>query len=103
MNQKEAWCYKHEQNCVIPRAEGVVAGTSCKDFARCNNNRGKVGHVLKKGSISGGSSDTFYGFVGYLDVHAPDWLILENSDALLDVDRVNFDLMCVELSSRGTT
>ena len=101
MDQKEAWCYKHEKKCVIPRVEGAVAGTSCKDFAKCNNNRGKQGHVMKKGSSAGGSSDTFYGFVGYLDVHAPDWVILENSDALLDGDRVNFDLMCSEVSSRG--
>ena len=49
----------------------------------------------------GGSANTFYGALAYVDVFAPSVIIFENSDALLDGDQTKLNKMLSELTSRG--
>ena len=95
-------CFKHDKKCVARFANGVIAGTSCKDLSRANPGRGKSsGPVMAGGDSPGGSANIFYGLIGWVDKNVPDWAIVENSDAMLDGDRGNFDIMVSEFTSRG--
>ena len=42
--------------------------------------------VLLQKSSSGGSADTFQGFLSYLQDKAPDWFIWENVEKVLETD-----------------
>lgn len=62
-----------------------VAGFSCKDFSSANKSRSEAEGLLSSaGTSRGGSADTFWGVVGYLDQWQPDLVVLENVDGILD-------------------
>ena len=104
MGKPVAWCTRHKKMCPVIRVEGLIAGTSCKDHSKANMHRGKInaaGPVLRQKNLPGNSANTMQGVLDYVDVHAPDWVLMENSDTLREGDHLNADLVQAEFSSRG--
>ena len=97
MTSIDAHCVRHSRKCRIPRVNGVIAGTSCKDLSRANTRQHS--DVLSP-QASGTSANTLSGLLGYLSVHCPDWCILENVDELVS-ESENLNLLCAHAAARG--
>lgn len=96
-------CVTCKGPCAPPAIDGFIAGFSCKDFARCNQNRKlRSGADIATAATSPGkSADTFNGVLQVLDSCNPQWIILENVDELLQENhRSGFDEFMSELSHR---
>ena len=103
-----AICARHGNcTCVVRPADGLIVGVSCKDFARSNPNRWmQRGQVLSGDSSPGKSADTFWGLMRLLDSESgkTSWLIIENSDMLLEHDAsVDWGVMLEAIQARGFT
>ena len=101
-----AFCWTHRKRCRVRRCQLLVMGFSCKDVSRANANRKKMPQVLSQTSSPGGSATTFHALTLYIDEHHPDFVWLENVDALSDdtasVDSVsNRDIIESAMTSRG--
>ena len=84
-------CLRHGEQCRVMSPEGVVAGVSCKDFSKQNPKRflnkastGGGPSVLASSSSPGGSAQTTYALMRIIEVYSPLWVVLENSDELLE-------------------
>ena len=100
MRNKYCDCKVHGR-CEVPSVDVFVCCTSCKDMTRWS---GSNSLVLAQSSSPGGSAQTFHGLLGYISVHRPAVLLFENVDTILEdvePDVSNFDVLAVELSSRG--
>lgn len=98
-------CSQHKGGCRIPVAlDGLVGGFSCKDFSRANQNRKQFNGIdLVRGTSSPGkTADTIKGILEILDHSPPDWLLLENVDAMEDggSDSAADELLCM-LGEKG--
>ena len=103
---EHAWCDRHKRMCRIPPAEGLIAGLSCKDLSLMNSkNPGGTGPIFAANKVhSSTSAKTFFGFLSYVDRFAPSWVMLENSDQLLDGNesmKVNWQRLRRALEARG--
>ncbi len=98
MGEVTQWCIKHDNNCVIPQVDIMIAGTSCKDFSRANIRSGSSSKstLLMEHSV-GGSAQTFHGLIKYLVNHVVSILMLENVDTIDDnssaTDQSSLDIM----------
>ena len=103
LQHDRAYCYRHKGRCVVKSAEGIIAGLSCKDFSRMNPKRyqREAGTVLHSTSSEGKSADTWSSFLRYLDKHGPVWIIIENSDMLLEDDVGDCLTVVAALNDRG--
>lgn len=101
----EGFCERHGKTCVLPdHLDGVVAGTSCKDFSRANPNRRRLSGdaILATGSSPGKSADTLRGTFSVIDKRTPEFVILENVDTLDEADHAaGLDFVLQELGARG--
>ena len=68
-----ATCLTHGRQCIVPHADIIIAGASCRDFSRASSS-----------SHTGGSLTMFHGLVRYLTNHNVSLLFLENADSLDD-------------------
>ena len=96
-----AMCRTHGRKCVVPSVDVFVCCTSCRDFCRWS---GPNGLVLLQSSSTGGSAQTFAGFLKYLEKHRPSMVLFENVDSMEDKVAPNFsnlDLASAQLASRG--
>ena len=96
-------CSVHGKACSVPaRLDGIIGGLSCKDYARCNSSK-SGGSVYQQAASPGRSADCMHGLVALVDHTHPEWLLLENTDALAEdpVHRPDLDLFMHDLSSRG--
>ena len=87
LGDHDAWCVVHKRRCVVPDAELVIAGTSCKDLSKANKNKKPPGSSFSGTSVfssPGNSVNTFLGLVAYLKSHKISLLIFENVDNLGD-------------------
>ena len=75
---------RHKRDCPVTRADGIIAGLSCKDLSSMNVNKKKHGSVWRQDSSPGQSADTMRGFVNYVDNFHPDWGIVENVQTASD-------------------
>lgn len=75
---------RHKRDCPVTRADGIIAGLSCKDLSSMNVNKKKHGSVWRQESSPGQSADTMRGFVNYVDNFHPDWGIVENVQTASD-------------------
>ena len=83
----ETACSKHGAICPVNRVCGVITGLSCKDLSVQNPRRpGTRGQTILDASLIEVSTTakTFCGLMSFVDAHAPDWLVIENSDQLLE-------------------
>ena len=100
-------CDSHQQKaCPLPRLlDLLIGGISCKDFARCNNNKAVMhgAMIFNSTSTPGKSADTMHGFTRLLDMTYPEMCIVENVDELADQDlhREALDMFLAGLASRG--
>jgi hypothetical protein len=95
-----AMCARHNCCCDVPRVDGVIVGLSCKDFSKAK--KPCPGLIYSRDMVDKSqSASTFFGFLGYVHVHAPTWIIVENSDVLLDSQKPDFGVFQDELKSRG--
>jgi site-specific DNA-cytosine methylase len=106
LSKGTAFCETHHRHCPVSPASGLITGFSCKDISRANHSssKSKLG-LLNADTSPGGSADTFGFMLKYIDFNSPDWLVLENSDALCDGaqtnDDANINILLAELGSRG--
>ena len=91
LNKPVQKCLWHNCQCRVTSPDGVVAGVSCKDFSKQNPKRflnkastGGGPSVLASSSSPGGSAQTTYALMRIIEVYSPLWVILENSDELLE-------------------
>ena len=82
-----AMCRTHGRKCVVPSVDVFVCCTSCRDFCRWS---GPNGLVLLQSSSTGGSAQTFAGFLKYLEKHRPSMVLFENVDSMEDKVAPNF-------------
>ena len=75
-------CLRHNCQCRLVPPEGIIAGVSCKDFSRQNPNRSTS--VLSSSTSPGGSAQTTYALMAVTELYSPLWIVLENSDELMD-------------------
>ena len=82
-----------------------MGGFSCKDFSRANPNRTKLQGVVKELTSPGKSAVTMNGILSLLDgLLEPDWVLLENVDAMEDNDPTDcspLDTLLHRLSEKG--
>lgn len=81
MGGTKAYCVRHAKECVIPCVDLLVTGTSCKDFSKASRAHQKPGVLNSKASL-GGSAQTFWGVMSYLQAHVVSMLLFENVDTL---------------------
>jgi len=81
LGSEVAQCHTHGRLCKVPSCDVLVVGTSCKDLSKMSNIKFKQ-PVLAMHTSPGGAATTFRGLLGYLDSHAVDVVIYENSDNL---------------------
>ena len=98
-------CTRHSNHCLVPAVlDGFVGRFSCKDFSRANQNRKNCNGVdlVRGGTSPGKTADTIKGILDILDHSPPDWLLLENVDAMEDggSDSAVDELLCV-LGEKG--
>ena len=88
---------------VVPETEGIVAGISCKDFSKQNPNKWlrAKGSLLEDDKSPGKYCETFWGTVKLIDANGCQWLIIDNSDELLENDQGDWQNILVVLHSRG--
>jgi len=100
-------CYAHKlTRCALPPTTDIaIGGLSCKDFARCNANKGKLNgsDIYNSASTPGKSADCMRGFLDLIDTSPPEIILVENVDELADeaLHRPALDLFLSDLSSRG--
>ena len=95
-------CKRHGKSCPVSGEEGVIAGLSCKDFSRMNVTRwSRTAGVLESETSRGGSADTWTGCMNYVTRKGPCWVLLENSDMLLDNEHGDYDKLKATFESLG--
>lgn len=89
--------------CQVLAVEGIVGGLSCKDLARSNPNRWLLrGSLLHSSTSPGKTADCFWGLFRLLDMQGAYWIVLENSDLLLDeLDSGAWDIVKAALEARS--
>ena len=83
------WCARHQSRCGVHWTDGAIYSISGKDFSR-------------EKLASSGSTSPCSAFIQVIDKQLPDWLILENRDAVDNgLDSPGLAVIRSELSSRG--
>ena len=102
-HRSHAACSQHDRLCSIVGCDVLVMGFSCKDLSRQNTSRSNNQRVPAEETSRGASATTFNACLGYVDVHHPAILIIENVDALADDDGDggNLDILFSEFGNRG--
>ena len=82
-----------------PRVEGLIAGISCKDLSPANPKRPKTEKQAKDGS----TASTYAGMLAYVTRCFPAWILLENSDQLVDANEhpLNMQKLNEDMQDRG--
>ena len=104
MGKRTAFCETHDKECEIPDVTILFVSTSCKDLRLLSSAMRKVAEPVVD-MDTGGSGDTFAGFLAYLDNHTADVVIYENSDQMVDdhaapLEKTNEDVFNAKMSSR---
>lgn len=88
--------------------DGIISGTSCKDFAKANPNRKTTTGVFNASNPDadttspGKSADCIHGLLKLIDASPPEWGIFENSDELVGpLQKSSLDELLSALASRG--
>ena len=90
MGEKMAPCSCHASGnaasckCYVPAVDVLIAGTSCKDISRANQNKKRDREEATFGLLTsrGGSAQTFRGLVQYIKSTKPAVVVFENVDNL---------------------
>ena len=100
---QQIYCAFHDRLCTPKATEGLVAGVSCKGISKANayKHLRKGSGVLQNESSKGGSADTWHGTLRVVVQHAPAWVILENSDELVNDECVDWTRIVKALRSYG--
>jgi site-specific DNA-cytosine methylase len=101
-------CAVHGRKCNPGLLDGLVVGFSCKDFSKAattskvTKGAGNQKHILASSSSPGKSADTLHGTIRLIDQTSPDWLLLENVDAIAEnCHNADMELLFACLASRG--
>ena len=107
MDGSKAYCETHQRKCTVPDVDLLLVSTSCKDLSKlARRNQTQCDRpVLAMQTSPGGSSDTFRGFLGFLDHHHVSVVLYENSDNMVDdsqqMSQSSLDVFQSELAARG--
>ena len=78
-------CDVHNAACPVPsNLDIAIGGLSCRDFARCRNDKQKGADVYRSASSPGRSADCMHGFNALVDHMSPEIIIIENVDELAE-------------------